>query len=61
MMLSQLTYNGPRPSIPVVLVQHMSDPRAAQLQMLYASLDERGKQTLLAMAGAMVKLQKEQR
>ncbi len=44
--------------VPVSLVEHMVDPRAAQLQMLFASMDERGKKTLLAMAGVMVKLQK---
>lgn len=47
-----------REKIPVTLVEHMTDPRAAQLQMLFASMDERGKKTLLAMAGVMVKLQK---
>lgn len=44
--------------VPVTLVEHMTDPRAAQLQMLFASLDERGKKTLMAMAAAMVKLHK---
>lgn len=45
--------------VPVTLVEHMTDPRAAQLQMLFASLDERGKKTLMAMAAAMFKLHKE--
>lgn len=45
--------------LPVTLVEHMTDPRAAQLQMLFASLDERGKKTLIAMAAAMAKLHKD--
>lgn len=46
------------PEVPVTLVEHMTDPRAAQLQMMYASLDERGKKTLVALASAMFKLHK---
>lgn len=42
--------------LPVTLVEHMADPRAAQLQMLFASLDERGKKTIIALAVTMVKL-----
>lgn len=45
--------------VPVTLVEHMTDPRAAQLQMLFASLDERGKKTLIAMAAAMARLHKD--
>lgn len=45
--------------VPVTLVEHMTDPRAAQLQMLFASLDERGKKTIVAMAATMVKLHKD--
>lgn len=48
-----------RQQIPATLVEHMTDPRAAQLQMMFASLDERGKKTLMAMAAAMVKLHKD--
>lgn len=45
--------------VPVTLVEHMTDPRAAQLQMLFASLDERGKKTIIALAATMVKLHKD--
>ena len=45
--------------VPVTLVEHMTDPRAAQLQMLFASLDERGKKTIVALAATMAKLHKD--
>lgn len=45
--------------IPVTLVEHMTDPRAAQLQMLYATLDESGRRAAVALLIALVKLQKE--
>lgn len=48
-----------RVKMPVTLVEHMTDPRAAQLQMLFASLDERGKKTIVALAATMAKLHKE--
>lgn len=48
-----------RKQVPVTLVEHMTDPRAAQLQMLFASLDERGKKTIVALAATMVKLHKD--
>lgn len=44
--------------IPVTLVEHMTDPRAAQLQMLYAALDESGRQAAFELLVALVKLQK---
>ena len=45
--------------VPVTIVEHMTDPRAAQLQMLFASLDERGKKTIVALAATMAKLHKD--
>lgn len=48
-----------RQVFPVTLVEHMTDPRAAQLQMLFASLDERGKKTIVALAATMVRLHKD--
>lgn len=47
--------------VPVTLVEYMTDPRAAQLQMLFASLDERGKKTIVALAATMAKLHKDGR
>lgn len=48
-----------RHQVPVTLVEHMTDPRAAQLQMLYATLDESGRRAAVALLIALVKLQKE--
>lgn len=51
-------FNARQP-LPVTLVEHMTDPRAAQLQMLYATLDESGRRAAVALLIALVKLQKE--
>lgn len=48
-----------RQVFPVTLVEHITDPRAAQLQMLYATLDESGRRAAVALLIALVKLQKE--
>ena len=44
--------------VPVTLVEHMTDPCAAQLQMMFASLDERGRKTAYAMISALYRLHK---